>query len=277
MAHVKSLRSASVFRMTEKDGPKASERVQSLDRAFLLLERLADAGRPVGISELAEMTDIPLPTIHRLLRFLSNEGYVRQDNSRRYALGLRLIRLGQSASRGLDVWAHGELGGLVEQFEETANLAILQGDLAIYVGQAPSPHTMRMFTEVGRAVSPHCTGVGKAMLAELPDDRILALLKRTRMPAITSHTITSPEAMMADIEQIRQLGYAVDEGEQEPGVRCVAAAVRGLPFPAAVSISGPNSRVTEEKVPLIAPVLIEVAERLRDRFPSSAGQVGFVG
>lgn len=263
--------------MTEKDGPKASERVQSLDRAFLLLERLADAGRPVGISELAEMTDIPLPTIHRLLRFLSNEGYVRQDNSRRYALGLRLIRLGQSASRGLDVWAHGELAGLVEQFEETANLAILQGDLAIYVGQAPSPHTMRMFTEVGRAVSPHCTGVGKAMLAELPDDRILALLRRTRMPAITAHTITTPEVMMADIEQIRERGYAIDDGEQEPGVRCVAAAVRGLPFPAAVSISGPNSRVTEEKVPQIAPVLIEVADRLRDRFPSSAGQVGFVG
>lgn len=264
--------------MTENErAARPTERVQSLDRAFLLLERLADAGRPVGISELAETTDIPLPTIHRLLRFLSSEGYVRQDVSRRYALGLRLIRLGQSASRGLDVWAHGELGGLVERFEETANLAILQGDLAIYVGQAPSPHTMRMFTEVGRAVSPHCTGVGKAMLAELPDDRILALLERTRMPAVTPHTITDPDQMMADIEQIRDRGYAIDDGEQELGVRCVAAAVRGLPFPAAVSISGPDSRVTEEKVPTIAPVLINVADRLSERFPTTAGQVGAVG
>jgi IclR family acetate operon transcriptional repressor len=257
--------------MVEKDADQArsSERVQSVDRAFTLLERLADAGGPLTLSELADLTSLPMPTIHRLLRFLSNQGYVRQEASKRYALGLRMIRFGQSASRGLGSWATPYLASLVDKFGETTNMAMMEGDSCIYVAQVPSPQSMRMFTEVGRVVMPHCTGVGKAILSLLPDDQVVALLKRTGMPARTEHTLVSTDAMLAALASARELGYTVDDGEQELGVRCVAVPLTGLPFLAAISISGPGGRVKTEDVPNIAPELQSVAAQISRNFRSN--------
>jgi IclR family acetate operon transcriptional repressor len=238
------------------------ERVQSLARAFDLLEHLADAGGSATLSQLAETSGLPLPTIHRLMRSLVGTGYVRQDPSRRYALGPRLIRLGESASQMLGSWAMPYLADLVEQIGETANGAILEGDSVVYVAQVPSPHSMRMFTEVGRRVAVHSTGVGKALLSTLPDDQVRHLLERTGMPAQTSRTITDPEELLVALEHARRLGYTVDDGEQEEGVRCVAVPVVGTPVRAAISVSGPDSRVTLDRVDEIAPVLIKAAEAL---------------
>lgn len=246
-----------------------SERVQSVDRVFGLLECLADGGGSLSLSELAARSGLPMPTIHRLVRSLVDQGYVRQEASKRYALGPRMIRLGDSASRMLGSWAVPYLAGLVETYGETTNMAMLQGDACVYVAQVPSPRAMRMFTEVGRLVMPHCTGVGKAILSALPDDEVRALLGRTGMPARTEHTITDPERMLAALAMIRRLGYAVDDGEQELGVRCVAVPVRGLPFHAAVSVSGPSGRVTMEQVHQIAPDVQAVAEQLRVAFHST--------
>jgi IclR family acetate operon transcriptional repressor len=124
----------------------------------------------------------------------------------------------------------------------------------------PSPHSMRMFTEVGRRVLPHCTGVGKALLSALPDEEVRAILARTGMPAQTEHTITSADALVAELAVVRSQGFAVDDAEQEPGVRCVAAAVPslapGAPGNAAISVSGPSSRVTAGRVGEIAPLLL---------------------
>lgn len=259
-----------LFRMLETAAgqPRSSERVQSVDRAFTLLERLADADGPLTLSELAELTGLPMPTIHRLLRFLANQGYVRQEPSKRYALGLRMIRFGQSASRGLGSWATPYLAGLVEKFGETTNMAMLEGDSCVYVAQVPSPQSMRMFTEVGRVVMPHCTGVGKAILTMLSDQQAAALLKRTGMPPRTEHTLVTTDAMLTALTQARELGYALDDGEQELGVRCVAVPLTGLPFLAAISVSGPSSRVTLEDVPRIAPQLQSVAAEIGASFRS---------
>lgn len=260
-----------LFRMleaTEPGPPRSSERVQSVDRVFTLLERLADADGPLTLSELAELTALPMPTIHRLLRFLTNEGYVRQEPSKRYALGLRMIRFGQSASRGLGSWATPHLASLVERYGETTNMAMLEGDACVYVAQVPSPQSMRMFTEVGRVVMPHCTGVGKAILSMLADDQVLNLLRRTGMPARTEHTLLTPEAMLSALAQARELGYALDDGEQELGVRCVAVPLPGLPFLAAISVSGPSGRITMDDVPRIAPELQAVAENIGRNYRS---------
>jgi IclR family acetate operon transcriptional repressor len=260
-----------LFRMLERQVAKvgASDRVQSVDRAFTLLERLADAGGPVTLSELGERTGLPMPTIHRLLRFLSSQGYVRQEaSSKRYALGLRMIRFGQSASRGMGSWATPYLAGLVEKFGETTNMAMMEGDSCVYVAQVPSPQSMRMFTEVGRVVMPHCTGVGKAILSLLPDSQVVSLLERTGMPARTEHTLVTPDAMLGELTTARELGYALDDGEQELGVRCVAAPLVGLPFLAAISISGPSSRLTIEDVPRVAPELKKAAQQIRRNFES---------
>jgi IclR family acetate operon transcriptional repressor len=245
--------------------------VQSLNRAFELLERLADAEGTLGVSELAAATGLPLPTIHRLLRSLTAGGYVRQEPSRRYGLGGRLIRLGDAASRSLGVWAMPHLRRLVGEVAETANMAMLEGDAAVYVAQAPSPHSMRMFTEVGRRVMPHCTGVGKALLSRLEDGAVLRLLRRTGLPAMTDHTITSTDGLLAELDRIRREGYAVDDGEQEVGVRCLAVPVDGGPAHIAVSVSGPSGRLTTERIPQIVPVLHRIAADLGSELRREAG------
>ncbi|GAA3461772.1 IclR family transcriptional regulator [Saccharothrix longispora] len=236
--------------------------VQSLQRAFDLLERLADAGGEASLSELAATSGLPLPTIHRLIRTLVALGYVRQNSNRRYALGPRLIRLGESASRQFGTWARPFLAQLVDQVEETANLAVLDGDEVVYVAQVPSRHSMRMFTEVGRRLLPHGTGVGKAMLARLPRDEVRALLARTGLPAYTPNTITDVDALLAELDRVAEQGYALDEGEQELGVRCVAVPLPGAPAPAALSVSGPDSRLTKESVAGILPAILGTAAHL---------------
>src|SRR5262249_61864597 len=105
----------------------------------------------------------------------------------------------------------------------------LAGDEGLYIAQAPRPHSMRMFTEPGRRVQPHCTAVGKALLAELPPGEARALLERDGMPAYTPTTITDSDLLIAHLEVIRKQGYAVDEGEQEVAVRCFAVAVPAAP------------------------------------------------
>ncbi|MFD7548894.1 IclR family transcriptional regulator [Streptomyces sp. NPDC059578] len=250
--------------------PAASGGVQSLERAFDLLERMADAGGEIGLSELSASSGLPLPTIHRLVRTLVSCGYVRQQPNRRYALGPRLIRLGESASRLLGTWARPHLARLVEETGETANLALLDGDEIVYVAQVPSRHSVRMFTEVGRRVLPHSTGVGKALLAQLSPDEVRALLGRTGMPPATERTITTVEGFLSALEDVRRCGYAVDDGEQELGVRCLAVRVPDSPTTAAISISGPTGRVTEAATRRIVPVLQQVAGELSAELATAA-------
>lgn len=249
--------------------PASSGGVQSLERAFDLLERMADAGGEVGLSELSGTSGLPLPTIHRLMRTLVSCGYVRQQPNRRYALGPRLIRLGESASRLLGTWARPYLARLVEETGETANMALLDGDEVVYVAQVPSRHSMRMFTEVGRRVLPHSTGVGKVLLAHTPDEQVRALLARTGMPAATEKTITTADGFLDALAHVRERGYATDDNEQEIGVRCIAVSVPDSPTAAALSISGPAGRVTDAATDKFVPLLHEVAIDLSAALASS--------
>ncbi|MFI9309755.1 IclR family transcriptional regulator [Streptomyces triculaminicus] len=244
--------------------------VQSLERAFDLLERMADAGGEVGLSELSASSGLPLPTIHRLMRTLVACGYVRQQPNRRYALGPRLIRLGESSARLLGTWARPHLARLVEETGETANMALLDGDEVVYVAQVPSRHSVRMFTEVGRRVLPHTTGVGKALLAQSADDEVRALLARTGMPAATEKTITTPDGFLAELARVRESGFAMDDNEQEIGVRCLAVPVPDSPTSAAISISGPAGRVTEAATERIVPLLQVVAAELSKSLAATA-------
>jgi IclR family acetate operon transcriptional repressor len=236
-----------------------AEAVRSLERAFELLEHLADGGGELALSELTERSGLPMPTIYRLLQTLAAQGYVRQQPSKRYALGPRLIRLGDGASRLLGTWARPILARLVDQVGETANMAILEADEVVYVAQVPSRHSMRMFTEVGRRVQPHCTGVGKALLAQLPPDQARAILRRTNLVAHTPRTLTDLDSLLAAMVVIREQGYALDDEEQELGVRCVAVPIPGSPTPTAISVSGPSGRMTPETIAEIVPVMHEAS------------------
>ena len=155
----------------------------------------------MSISELAAASGLAPATLHRLARTLVDLGYLRQEPSRRYALGPRLFLLAESSSTMLNSVALPHLAHLVDEIGETANLAMLDGDQVAYVAQAPGRHSMRMFTEVGRRVLPHCTAVGKALLAPaLTDDDVRALLARTGLPRHTPHTVTDPEELLAQLD-----------------------------------------------------------------------------
>lgn len=244
--------------------PTPSERggVQSVDRAIDILEVLADADGGLALADVAQETGLASPTVHRLLKSLLARGYVKQGAAREYALGPALMRLGQRAAPGLAALAQAILVDLEESSRETANLAVLDGDLIAYVAQVPSRHRMRMFTEVGRRVLPHAAGVGKAILSTLPERRVTEIVERTGLPRYTPSTITEPAALRVELAESRRRGFAADDGEQEIGVRCIAVAVPGVWPPAAVSISGPSARITDEQSRSIVEALHRAAREL---------------
>lgn len=245
--------------------PAAGSGAQTLHRALDVLETVAARRGGVSLADIATVSGLSTPTTHRLCRALVERGYLRQLADRSYALGIRLVFLGNAAGTLQGLGAEGVLAELVAAIGETANLAVLAGRQAEYVAQVPSQFSMRMFTEVGRRVDLHCTGVGKALLAQLGDDAVRSLLDEDRLAAPTPHSITERTALAAELGSIRARGYALDEQEQELGVRCVAVPV---PYQGtvrmAVSVSGPSARMTDEVIARAVPLLQAAARRLAE-------------
>ena len=238
--------------------------VQSVHRALDVLEALAAAGGTASLRDLAAACGLPAPTLHRLASTLADRGYLRQVPDRRYSLGSRLVPLGADAHALLGERALPVLRGLAELTGESANLAVLTQGRAEYVAQAPGRHTMRIFTEVGNRVALHCTGVGKALLAAVPPAQASQLIGTAPLAARTAATITDPAALHAEIALIRARGYALDEGEMEVGVRCVAVGMPGA-APMAVSVSGPAARMTDDLVATAVSALRAAAAGLRQQ------------
>jgi IclR family acetate operon transcriptional repressor len=252
--------------MSRATAVEGSGGVQSVGRAFEILEAIAAQGGELSLSEIAASVGLPAPSAHRLLRTLVSLGYLRQETSRRYALAPRLIRLGESAAKQFGAWGYPVLTGLMETIGESANMAILDGSNAIYVAQVAGRHSMRMFTEVGRRVPLHATGVGKALLTQLPDDEIIRILDLAGMPTVTPHTITDPAVMLQDVRASRIRGYSTDDGEQEVGVSCVSVPVPNAPALTALSISAPTPRMTPDVIRQAAVALRDAAATLTARF-----------
>lgn len=248
---------------TSNTTERAVDGVQSVARALELLEIVAAAGGHLTIGEISETTKIPLPTIHRLLQTLIERGYIRRLPNREYALGFRLVPLGAVANAMVGAATQQVLAGLAAELGESANLAMLSGDYAEYVAQSPSRHSMRMFTEVGRRVHLHSTGVGKALLAQLDDDHVREIVARVGLPVSTSHTITTEHDLLRSLASVRKREYAIDEQEQEIGVRCVAVPVSTTPISwMAVSVSGPVTRMTDALVDRAVSLLVLAAQTL---------------
>jgi IclR family transcriptional regulator, acetate operon repressor len=236
--------------------------VQSVERALSLLESLADLGDEVGVSELRTATGLPFGTIHRLLGTLVLHGYARQNpQTHKYTLGPRLLRLGDAAGRHFGGWVQPFLTKLMEISGESANLVMLDGDHAVYVAQVASrKHNVRMFTEVGRQVLPHSTAAGKVLLAFRPRPAMEAVLDRTGLPPRTPRTITDRSKFLAELDLVSRQGYAVDDGEEEIGVRCLAVPVFGVgDSVAAVSISAPDGRLRRDDYERLLPEMMRIS------------------
>ncbi|MGI5269998.1 IclR family transcriptional regulator [Nonomuraea sp. CA-218870] len=246
--------------------------MQSVERALDVLEALAEYGGEAGLSEIAARTGLPYGTIHRLLQTLLARGYVRQESDRRYALGGGLVRLGGVAEGMVGVWAQPHLTRMVELSGETANLAVLEGDFIVYVAQVPSPRRLRMFAEVGRRVLPHSTAVGKVLLAWRAAEEAVTLLERTGMPRRTPNTITAAPAMLDELGLVRDRGYALDLGEEELGVHCLAVPVRdGARVVAAMSVSGPADRIDALDRDELARGMLKIADAFGAELSPAAG------
>lgn len=242
--------------------------VQSVERTFDILEALATAEDDLSLSQLCERLDLPLGTVHRLLGTLVSRGYAAQDRAtRHYGPGPRLLemaaRAGTSRRFQLDQIARPILQELTAATAETSNLLLLRGDEGVYSAQVPSPHMVRMFTEVGQRVPLYCTGAGKAILAGLPPDALERYLAITPLQRFTQQTLTSPESLRAAIGAARLQGFALDDEEREPNVCCVAAPIfdRHGACLGAVSISGPSSRLSRSRAEALGPQVRAAADR----------------
>ena len=225
--------------------------VQSLERAFDILERLAAAGE-LGVTELAARTGLVPSTAHRLLATLVKRGYVAQSpESGRYLLGYKVIEVASGLEHRLSrlrAAARPHLEEIRRATGETTNLVVLDGDHVVYVDQVEGTRSVRMFTVVGTAAPAHTTAAGKAIMAYGPPDAVATRYGgRASLERLTSRTLTTPAALRADLARIRRRGYAIDDEEHEEGVGCVAVPLfdhTARPC-AAISVSGPSARTVQ--------------------------------
>jgi DNA-binding IclR family transcriptional regulator len=222
--------------------------IRSVERAFGLLELLAHSDTPIGVCELADATQLPQATVHRLLATLAKLGYVSQDRgTRRYTLGLRTLSLHGSVLRNmhLGIQAMPVMKALMARVEETVHLAVLSEGEVLYIDRVEGLYTPpSMYTYIGKRAPAHCTALGKALLAHLSCEIVTDVLARRGMRQMTAKTLVTPQAFEQELERTRQRGFAVDDEEIEDGIRCIAAPIRDYTDAvcAAVSISGPKTR-----------------------------------
>ena len=257
---------------TAEPESSSSNRVQSLDRALDIIEALADAGGDVTLSELSQQVQLHISTVYRLLSVLVARGYAQQNSStRQYALGPQVLKLAAHAVGAglfdLRREALPALNDLSARSDETVNLVVMPDMHIVYIEQVPSTHIVRMFTQIGSRAPAYCTGAGKAILAFRGKHEIARYLRSQKLERHTSTTIVTAAELLRQLEGVRREGYAVDAGEMEDGVHCVAAPVfdhTGAAV-AAISISGPASRFTDERIRETAPALLEVTSLLSKR------------
>lgn len=250
----------------------------TLNRALLVLEELAN-GRAAGMTaaQLADATRTNRVTVHRILTTFLKHGYVRQKRAGApYRLGFRFVELGDRVIRATDLVqvAQPLLEELVARTGETSHMAVLDGAEAVYVAKTESPHSVRLVSRVGARAPLYCTSLGKAMLAAMPEPMRASLVAQQRFERRTETTLTDPDSLGRELEQVRRRGYAVDRGENEDGVRCVAAAIldRSGMAVAAVSVSGPASRISETRFRELGSAVGEVAAVLSQALGGNDGQ-----
>lgn len=241
--------------------------VQSVERAFQLFELLVQH-RSLKLGALADAVGVHKSTAFRLLQTLMKLGYVEKEpGGGAYQLGLKAIETGARALRSWPVHeaARPVMDGLAATLGETVNLALVDGIEMVYVVTVDTENALRMQLNVGRRAPVHCTAVGKAVLAFRPD--VFARLAGRPLARLTEKTLVDLGALDAHLAEVRRLGYAVDDEEQEVGARCVAAPVRdaGGRVIGALGISAPAARLKPERIREVGPDLVRAAAVISTR------------
>ena len=246
---------------------KSIAQVQSLSRGLALLEKIAEAESGVLLTDLAAQLGLPASTAHRLLNTLEQQGFVRQEIAQQlWYVGTTGFKVGNAflASRDFVRQAKPFMQRLVEQVGETSNLSILQSGKAVIIAQQQCSEMMRMMVPLGSSSPLHASGVGKAILAGLPESERLQQLANLTLETITPWTITSKESFEQALQHTAKMGWAFDDQEHAVGLRCVAACLydeRGYPL-AAISVSGPLARISDARALELGAVVKDTAREI---------------
>lgn len=228
-------------------GNKTSRTVQSVQTTIDLVEHLREVGQ-AGVTELATALDCSKGTIHSHLATLLENEYVVK-NGDQYELSLKFIDLGESARSRLDIYdvVTDELDDLAAETGEVAQFATEEHGRAVYLYKAHGDQAVNTASSAGKREYIHCIALGKAMLAQFPDDRVDEIIDRHGLPAQTANTITDRKTLADELRETHERGYAIDDEEMIEGIRCVAAPLTNDGVVGAISISGPSSRMQGER------------------------------
>jgi DNA-binding IclR family transcriptional regulator len=254
---------------TEQDSDQG---IKSLKKVMQVLDCFSINARSLSLMDISRKTKFPKSTCHRILSSMREVGLLDQDREREsYRLGLRLFEYGNTVLSNLDL--HREALPTLEALRrlsgQTVHLAVFDGLRAIVIHSADASQSAVTHIENSPA---HCTSVGKAILAFQPDE-VFQRIVGMGLARYTEATITDPEALAAQLTVIRQRGYAVDEGEHQPGLRCIGAPIRdrsGRVF-AAVSISGPSWEISAEKTDGMSKIVMHHAGVVSQRLGYAGG------
>ncbi|QCR33518.1 IclR family transcriptional regulator [Lysinibacillus sp. SGAir0095] len=249
--------------------------VQSIERAFIILEQLSEHPNGMQITKLATDTNLSKSTVHRLLSTLIELQYVRKDSvTERYYLSYRALYLTRNilSNSSLITVARPLLETLVKEINETVHLCVEENEEVVYVDKIESNQTIRMYSRIGSRAPMYCTGVGKMMLSGKDDHTLQEIISRIHFTKRTNYTILTPTDLLEEISTIRKSGYSLDNIENEEGIRCIAAPIYDFSgkIIASFSISGPSTRVTMERIEH------ELAEKILKTSRAISSQLGYV-
>ncbi len=244
--------------------PDAST-VQALDRGLAVLASVA-RGDGLSLTEIAEATSLPAPTVYRMLTTLEAHGMVEFDKADQlWSIGVDTYRMGAAflRRRKLVDRARGVMQELVEQTGETANLGVAEEDCVVFVTQVETHQAIRAFFRPGSRSPLHASGIGKAILSHRPATQVRAMAAKG-LETYTPRTLVDGEELALDLARARDAGFAVDDEERHLGMRCVAAAIFDESGGAigGISVSGPTVRMTPERVAEVGPLIREAAVRI---------------
>ena len=248
------------------NAPAETASVQSLDRGLKILSVVA-AGDGLSLSEVATRSGIAASTAYRMLTTLAAHGMVEFDSADQlWSIGVEAYRIGSAflRRRNLVDRAREVMQDLMQTTGETANLGVAEEDCVVFVSQVETHQAIRAFFRPGTRSPFHASGIGKAILAYLPADRVNAIVRRSGLDSYTPKTLADPLSLARDLREIKARGWSVDDEERHPGMRCVAAAIFnefGEPV-GGVSVSGPTVRVTPERLRDIGPLVKSAAEEI---------------
>src|SRR5713101_3161007 len=258
------------FHMAIKKSPGPLYSIQVLDRAARILDCFRLERPELRLTEITAATGLHKSTAYRLLEVMRRHHFVLSDEATgAYRIGIRLFELGAIAMAGcgFEKYARPALEELASTTGETAHLCVLHESEIVHIAKVESSFALRIATPVGGRHPAYCTSDGKAILAHLPAEAIAAYLGTTELRPLTPKTITSPALLKAQLRRVAEQGYALDDEEVHEGVRGVAAPVRDYSgeVVAAITITGPASRITRSKLPELAEHVIKAADNISSR------------